>query len=224
MKTSLFALAALFFALATSRAQPAPQPDKSSDPVALPAQLGGLKVSIAPTYRNPNSPTIELHKGDPHINIVLQNVGDKPLSLYEEWNSWGAYNLTLEISAIDGKTLDEPLVISKGTMIWFANSPTTEMLEPGGVAVREVRLHLPKQIFDSTAPITKKQELAEKPLMGPLYGDFPFPPIDNSRALTLRAVFENSNPRNDGLQNAKSVWTGKIASPITPYRFSWNAR
>ena len=154
-----------------------------------------------------------MHKGDPHINIVLQNFSDKPLSLYEEWNSWGAYNLHLEISAIDGKTLKNPLIISKGMMRWGANFPSSETLDAGGVAVREVRFHLPRQVFEPTAPLTA-EDLNPR---GPFYLDFPFPTADNWRTLTMRAVFENDNAKAD----TETVWTGKIASPWSQYRFYW---
>lgn len=211
MKTSLFGLASLFFALTAARAQPSPQLEM---PVALPAELGGLKISIAPTFRRPDSSAIELHKGDPHINVVLQNVGDKPISLYEEWNSWGAFNLSLEISAIDGKPLEKPLVISKGMMVWLANLASTETLNVGAVAVREVRFHLPRQILDPTAPATNENMIA----FGPFYADFPFPPANDSRTLTMRAVFRNADAKT------KPVWSGQIASPLTQYRFFWNTK
>lgn len=218
MKTSLIALLWLLPTLATAHAQPAPQSEKFGAPIALPAEQSGLKISIAPTFRHPDSPVIELHKGDPHINIVLQNVSDKPLSLYEEWNSWGAYNLSLEISAIDGKTLDKPLIISKGMMIWRGNIPSTEILDARGVAVREVRLHLPRQVFEPTVPLTNEDMME----IGPLYVGFPFPPSDNSRTLTLRAVFGNDNAK--AFHDSKPVWTGVIASPLTQYRFFWNTK
>ena len=218
MKNPFIALLALILATAIAPAQSAPEVAKSGAPTALASKQSGLKISIAPTFRRPDDFSIELHQGDPHINIVLQNVSDKPLSIYEEWNSWGAYNLHLEINAIDGKTLPKPLVVSKGMMGWRANFPSTEMLDVGGVAVREVRLHLPKQIFAPKAPLTA-EDLNSR---GPFYFNFPFPPADNSRTLTMRAVFENA--KTDGSAKLTPVWTGKVTSPWTQYRFFWGTQ
>lgn len=159
----------------------------------------GLKVSIG---------SIELRASDPHINVVLQNTLAKPINVYAEWNSWGYDNLTLQITKLDGKVLDEPLIINKGLMAWSRNGPTTEGIAPGEAIVREVRLDSP----DQQSPIRN----------GPFYLGFPLPPQGASRQISMRAVFENEQNVTLG-QEKKLVWTGRIASPFKDYDVRWTS-
>lgn len=174
-------------------------------PVAAPvvaeplAEKDGLKVSIG---------SIELRPNDPHINVVLQNTSAKPINVYAEWNSWGYDNLTLQITKLDGKVLDEPLIINKGLMVWLRNGPTTEAIAPGEAIVREVRLHLP----DQQSSIRN----------GQYYWEFPFPPQSASRQISMRAVFENDQNVTFG-QEKNPVWTGRVASPFKEYDIFWDA-
>ena len=200
---------------ACSQAAPVVAPD-----AALPAESNGLKVSIAPTSTNDNSDlSIALHRGDPHLNVVLQNTSDKPIRVYQDWNSWGYSNLTLQVTAIDGKTLDKPLKIERGPGIWFANIASTDVINAGETIVREVRLNLPPEIFDATKPATVDNSVTRLRL----YFGFPFPPPDNFRTLTIRALFSNDDAKGDVGKNAKQVWTGQIASPLKDYRVYWDA-
>ena len=183
-------------------------------------EKNGLKVSISATYRGDNGDnTIELRPSAPHINVVLQNTSSKPINIFEEWNSWGYDNLTLKITKVDGKFLDKPLIVSKGVMAWSANFSSAETLSPGEVRVREARLQVPAQIFIPTAPLTTFDLNAR----GPFYWEFPFPPKDDSRQVTMSAVFANDDAVSDTGMKKKVVWTGEIASPPTDYRIYWGS-
>ncbi len=150
--SQIFVFAGLLTGAASIQAAPVIAPD-----AALPAESNGLKVSIAPTSTNDNSDlSIALHRGDPHINVVLQNTSDKPIRVYQNWNSWGYYNLTLQVTAIDGKTLDKPLEIERGLGAFFANAPTTDIIEANNTIVREVKLYLPPEIFAPKIPVPTK--------------------------------------------------------------------
>lgn len=73
----------------------------------------GLKVWVS---------SIELSPSNPHINVVLKNISAKPINIFAENNSEGYSNLSLEIGAVDGEVLSEPLVVSREQRIWKANS------------------------------------------------------------------------------------------------------
>ena len=171
-------------------------------PVAAPvvaeplAEKDGLKVSIG---------SIELRPSDPHINVVLQNTSSKPIIIYDDWNSYGFWNLALEITSIDGKILDKPLFVQRTRhMAWSRNGPTTESISPGAAIVREVRLHLPDQKLRPH---------------GQFYWDFPFPSESSFREVSMRAVFANDDNQSGG----GKVWTGRIASPWKDYKLYWEA-
>lgn len=176
------------------------------------AEKDGLKVSIGEN-------NIELRRSDPHISVVLQNTSSKPMNVFQEWNSWGAYNLTLEVTSIDGKVLDNPLVVGKGGMIWKANIPSAETIAPGDVLVREVRLQVSKHLLDPSVPETA-DDLNPR---GPFYWGFPVPKVDERRRVTMRAMFANDDPHSDTGMERRVVWTGRIASPFKDYTVCWGA-
>ncbi len=177
----------------------------------------GLKISISPTYkREEGRGGIGLEPSDPYIDIVLQNVSSKPLNIFEEWNSSGAYNLTLRITEVDGKTLDNPIIIHRSGLEWGGNVGSLRLIEPGEAVVREVRLHVPAQIFNPAAP---KTDSDLKP-HGYRYWQFPVPDKDRDRQIILSAVFANDLDHNEG---GTKVWTGQIASPPTDYRVYWSS-
>ena len=68
------------------------------------------------------------------LHVIIQNTGDKPQHHFEEWNSWGYGNLTIQWSDESGKT-GTMTKISKG---WDKNHPTTVTLQPGEALVREI--------------------------------------------------------------------------------------
>ena len=68
------------------------------------------------------------------LHVIIENISDKPQSHFEEWNSWGYGNLTLEWSDANGKTGN----VAKVPGRWDRNGPTTAVLEPGEALVREI--------------------------------------------------------------------------------------
>ncbi len=211
--SQLFVFSGLLTGAASVQAAPVITPNAS-----LPAESNGLKISISPTFAGDElNLSISLHRSDPHLNIVLQNTSDKPIRVYQDWNSWGYFNLTLQITAVDGKALDKPLNIGRGPGVWFANVPTTDFIGAGQAVVREVHLNLPAEIFDSKKPASDKKSGVN----WRRYFGFPFPPADNSRTLTMRAMFNNSDNKGTGGKDAGEVWTGAVASPSESYRFFW---
>ncbi len=108
-----FSLCVVSLLLGTAVVQAAPVAKPVAAPVVAEplAEKDGLKVSIGEA-------NLELRQGDPHISVVLQNSSSKPINVFQEWNSWGAYNLTLEITSVDGRVLDKPLVVTNGGMAW----------------------------------------------------------------------------------------------------------
>ena len=182
-------------------------------PVAAPvvaepvAEKDGLKVSIG---------SIELRSNDPHINVVLQNTSAKPINLFSEGNSGGYNNLTLEITKVDGKVLDKPLIVARDYVPWRANMLSYQVIDPGEAIVREVRLQVPKQVLDPSAPATD----SERTLRRDFYGNFPAPTQGSQRQITMRSVFANDDSNN---YEGKKHWTGRIASPLKDYTVFWRA-
>lgn len=218
MKSQFYAFGLIVCALGTAQAAPAVVA-KTAEPLAEIAPLSaqnGLKVSISATSQSGNQmPTIALHHGDPHINVVLQNTSSKPIQIFQEWNSWGYYNLILEISAIDSKTMGVPLRIGRGAGVWFANVPSSDIIGPGEAIVREARLWVPPETLTPTTKPTN--------VFGPFFANFPLPTSTTPRQITMRAVFSNSNDRSgSGSSGYKGVvWTGRIASAFQTYIVRW---
>ena len=234
--SQLFVFAGLLAGATSIQAAPVASPIAT-----LPAERNGLKISIAPTSTNHDSDlSIALHRGDPHLNVVLQNTSKEPIHIFQEWNSWGYQNLTLQITAVDGKTLDKPLEIKGGPRMWVANTASTDVIEVGQTMVREVRFALPPDVVTPqiTAPSTESGLSFESPEIRVIprpsfpkldysgrYFGFPFSQSDSSRSLTIRAVFSNADNLGEwkGTKAKSLVWTGQIASPLKNYRFFWDA-
>lgn len=238
----LFVFAGLLVGAASIQAAPTVAPD-----TALPAESSGLKISISPTVaRDESELGIILHRGDPHLNIVLQNTSDKPIWIFNDGNSLGYNKLALQVTAIDGDTLDKPLEIKCAIRSWMANFITTDVIEAGQVIVREMRFNLPPEVFAPKPPVSTSDSSmdAKLSLHSPdhvpnsrlsfptanfgmnsnVYFGFPFPSPNDSRTLTIRALFSNDIAKFDeGDKKLESVWTGNIASPLKDYRVFWGA-
>lgn len=211
-----FPLCSLALVLGAAVVQAAPVTEPVLAPVVTEplAERDGLRISIVPTSTEGDVGIIDLKTGSPCINVRLQNTSDKALSLYEERNSVGFYNLTLEITEVDDKVLNKTLVVRKGPMNWWANSLSRQIIKPGESLVRVARLHIPSE----------KDKKAD--LSGWLYRDFPLPPVNGTRDITMRAVFQTPHAF-DGTSTLKpkesSTWLGKIASQPMNYRIQWDA-
>jgi len=195
--------ALIFLCFGTAHAAP-----KAAPVVVEPLpEKDGLKVSIG---------SIELRPSDPHINVVLQNTSDKPINIFNDGNSWGFNNLTLEVREVDGKVLTAPLLVARDYVPWRGNVLSFQTIESGEAIVREVRLQVPQNALDSTAPITG----AGEPLRRGFYGNFPAPIRGSRSRITMRAVFGDSESIT---YEGKKAWTGAIASPFKGYNVYWDA-
>jgi hypothetical protein len=78
-------------------------------------------------------------EGDSHFHVLLTNVSTAPVTLFEEWNSWGYYGLSFDITYADGHKVHT----YKTAREWQANYPSTITLAPKGFYVFDVN-------FDTT--------------------------------------------------------------------------
>jgi hypothetical protein len=85
-----------------------------------------VKVSLAVPegYKTTSSP----------LHAIIENVGKAPQQHFEEWNSWGYGNLSVEWSDANGNRG----TVSKVPGSWDRNGPSTVTLEPGEALVREI--------------------------------------------------------------------------------------
>ena len=74
------------------------------------------------------------HTTKSRLHVIIENVGDKPQRHFEEWNSWGYGNVTVEWTDAGGKTGTVAKVPGRFTR----NYPSTVTLQPGEALVREV--------------------------------------------------------------------------------------
>lgn len=204
-------------------------------PVAAPvvaeplAEKDGLRISISATHFRPDpkppigfgngrfaGPTpedsIAIHPGNPQINVVLQNVSSQPINIISEGNSWGAELVTLEITEIDGKAVNPPLIVRRRGLGWGGNSLGTETIPPGEAIVREVR-------FPPLGSTDKYPNAW-------LYRDFPLPEEGAQKRLTIRAVFSHDTDIDlkDYGREGTSLFKGKIASPSLSYTLGWDGK
>jgi hypothetical protein len=159
-----------------------------------------LAVSIAVPEQD-GQRRLTLSNKSPHFFVVLRNVSNHPISIYGEHSMWGAYNLTLEVTAVGGKSLDKPLVVTRewGADNWFANVAYAETLMPGDEVVRDVRV---------------QGKPAPSVIMGDgTYRPFPLPASTDHQAVQMQAVFaEKEDPTAQ-----THVWSGQATSEVRNY-------
>ena len=61
--------------------------------------------------------------------VVLTNVSDKPVPIFEEWSSWGFFNISFEAVTAGGKTVK---LAKGGISVWGINAPAIFSIPPGG--------------------------------------------------------------------------------------------
>jgi len=116
-----------------------------------------------------------------HFHVVITNQSDRNIRLWEEWNSWGYFNLTFEIYDTNGESIG---TIKKSSTIWSRNFPSWLELAPKQHHVINVYLN------------PSDWEIPIEP-MGPREG-----PTDY-RMVAKYAITECEDSRK------RSVWTGK---------------
>lgn len=150
---------------------------------------------------------------DPHLNVLLRNVSAQPISVHQEWNSWGYFNLSLELTKINGDPLAKPIIVKREGGQWTKNFAQAQAIQPGESIVREVHF----------LPADGKKLRAFMGGEGGFYLHFPKPSLVRRNGgigpdiYTMRAVFQDSSSDND--QDAPPAWTGKVASPPMEYVF-----
>jgi hypothetical protein len=169
---------------------------------SLYAQSPDFELSIAIPKIRTNGPGSEAHavtydKSDKRpFYVVLTNKTASPQHLWEEWNSWGFYNLYFEMTDSTNKTW---LVKRSYDRAFMVNAPGWFNLDPGEV-----------HVFSVTFPND--------------WQDLPPARVEDHHAVVmLRAIYEI--PPDPMIQNMKTgawrmdtkvkengVWTGKVIS------------
>ena len=171
-------------------------------PITTTKSVGSpLAVSIAIPEQT-GQRRLLLSNKSPHFFVVLRNISLHPVSIYGEDSSWGNYNLTLEVTAVGGRTLDKPLIVKRGWGVdhWFSNVAYVETLMPGDEVVRDVRVQ-------------------GAPSSSLIFGDgtyrpFPLPTPTDQQIVRMRAVYTE---KEDDQMARVSVWSGQAASEARDY-------
>lgn len=154
-----------------------------------------LALTIVPTtYSSRLSSEATISFGErPHFHVLLTNLSAEPVTLFEEWNSWGYYGLSFELTYADGRKV----AVAKGPRAWTRNFPSTITLAPQGYYVFEVS-------FDKTWVPAIRTE----------------PYTGHGIACRLRALY-TIGPTKEGLdyltERDVHPWAGTVASEEKPY-------
>lgn len=156
-----------------------------------------LTLTIIPSsYSNHVPPKPEIwfsHRG--HFHVLLTNVSAHPVTLFQEWNSWGYYGLSFEITYPDGRKVQA----TRATRGWDKNFPSTFVLAPQGYYVFEVS-------FDRTwTPSLRTEPSGRQGLLCRL------------RALYSIARQENDTALLELEPGAPLPWTGTVQSTEESY-------
>lgn len=139
--------------------------------------------------------------------VALLNVSNCPLKLWVEDCSRGNNNLSLEIFALDGEALSQPIIVERGEAHWFRNNFHRITLEPGDVAVRAVRLY-PYQPDDRLQPDIIRTDHVN-------YRGFPsLGPDVYPHSVRMRAIFTSTG---DEQALADGLWQGTAVSETRDY-------
>ncbi|PQV64566.1 hypothetical protein B1R32_10459 [Abditibacterium utsteinense] len=178
-----------------------------------------LEIQISSSLKD-NGKFLTFGQGSLYLSLIFRNVSAKPVQLLEEWNSWGFNNIHLEITAINGKTLPQPLVIKKAArQSWLENRLSTETLAPNQSMVREIRLHVPAIIRHPDTPPTEDEVREDNENLASMqrneYWFFLFSTGYGTKTITMKAVYEVSQEKR-----RPDAWTGRIESPLLTYEVS----
>lgn len=156
-----------------------------------------FKLNLTPwDYAKSRKDTAQIFLHNPetsHFNVLLSNISNDTFEIYDEWNSFGYFNLTFEIVYPDGKIVTS----CKHSSGWDFNGPTSSSIPPGGHYIFEVS-------FDNDS--TKGNEwwynsIRNKP--------------GKTTCCKIKAIYQNE--LNDEFNNKHAIWTGKVESAMTDY-------
>jgi len=159
------------------------------------AEESGLMVSIAIPANESGDRWIVYKGSDDDFRqsatfpVVLTNVSDKPIRLWESWSSWGHDNLTFELTAKDGTKTSAQSARST----WFLDSASHYEIAP-----RE----------SSIVYITFANSYH--------WNGFPIGATGSDETVQMKVRFKIS-PTKESIR--KGVWTGSIESGTRKYRF-----
>jgi hypothetical protein len=101
------------------------------------ASRRSLAVNIVPTSSSEKvGQAIELFDKDRHFHVVVTNLSSAPIKLWEEWCSWGYFDLSFEARDVTGRRF----VISKKMRGWDKNFPCPVTIGAGRAWVIDVNL------------------------------------------------------------------------------------
>lgn len=134
---------------------------------------------------------------DAHFDVVIENVSNRPVFLWDESNSIGYRTLSLNITETDGRTVQ----VRPVRYVFKKNSVHLDRLAPGEAVVREIYYYAP----------------LKRPPMRPLshfeWEPLPFPPRGGPQ-VTMQAVFEQPVVQGDTRRHL--WWTGRaVSKPIS---------
>lgn len=163
---------------------------------ALAQSTPELTLTIIPSsYGSGETPKPEIwftYRG--HFHVLLTNVSAHPLTLFQEWNSWGYYGLSFDITYPDGRKVHA----TRAPRGWDKDFPSTFTLAPHGYYVFEVS-------FDRTWLSSPRTE----------------PTSGQGLSCRLRAIYSIARQEDDAHSfppGAPLPWTGTVQSSEDAYR------
>jgi hypothetical protein len=153
-----------------------------------------LALTIIPTtYSNRLSPEPTISFGErAHFHVLLTNMSAEPVTLFEEWNGWGYYGLSFEMTYADGRKVQ----VQRAPRGWTRNFPSTITLAPQGYYVFEVS-------FDKSWVHSVRTE----------------PYTGHGIACRMRAIYSITPTQEEDLDlvRGEHPWAGTVASDEQPY-------
>jgi hypothetical protein len=95
----------------------------TAPPSAGSAVAGDLRIAIVPASRN--SFGTPLYMNAPFA-LVLHNQTGAPISVWEEWCSWGWYSVSLDLTSPTGQKFK----LTRGMRAWTMNGPSPFIIPP----------------------------------------------------------------------------------------------
>ena len=158
----------------------------ASAPAGAQADEPTLSVELAVTSENSR---LEARDASSHFHVVIRNISSAAQRVWEDWNSWGYFALSFEISDESGKHW---IAAKRKEIVFTRNFPSFETIDPGNVLVVDVYLGDDKTW--AGFPLQKGQ----------------------LKKVQLRATYE---VRDSPEAKEMHVWTGRIKSKAAEVTF-----
>lgn len=182
-------------AIATAVIVLAPSPTRAGD--LAPSKLTVQIVPNASDGKIGETISLSNRDRDKHFHVVVTNVSGEPISLWEEWCSWGYFNLAFEARDALGRVTQ----IYKRSGFWDKNFPCPYLLRPGEPFIIDVNF----------APSIWMNSPLEDP--------------SGKVTLRLKAIYRaeayQEEPFVKWLTGPAVVWTGSVSSAEAEYSIYW---